>query len=196
MLAKSNDLRTHLSCDGSIRCQAMSWAYWQFMLSNFTPGLQGYGGVARQEFYPGSKQKWKYSCVYIDRIESALSVAQKPHNGACCDKPRPKNANKEQPDCKQRNLGSDDLNETAKKKERNPHRSGFRTPAGGKSPSRKASPSPLVFRSKSLTLSSLVSWPTSLQCTQRTVLARKYIPFLKLITAFQHDLQTDIVIPF
>lgn len=54
------------------------------------------------------------------------------------------------------------------------HWSSFRTPAGGKSPSRNASPSPLAFRSKSLTLSSLVSWPTSLQCTQRTVLARKY----------------------
>lgn len=112
MLAKNNDLRTHLSCDGSIRCQAMSWAYWQFLLSNFTPGLQGYGGVARQEFYPGSKQKWKSSCVYIDRIKSVLSVARKPHNGACCNKPHPKNANKKQPVCQQCNLGSDDLNET------------------------------------------------------------------------------------
>lgn len=111
--------RTHLSCDGSIRCQAMSWAYWQFMLSNFTTGLEGNGGVARQEFYPGSKQKWKSSCVYIDQIKSVLSVARKPHNGACCDKPHPKNANKEQPVCQQRNLGSDDLNETAKKKKKN-----------------------------------------------------------------------------
>lgn len=150
----------------------MSWAYWQFMLSNFTPGLQGYGGVARQEFYPGSKQKWKSSCVYIDRIKSVLSVARKPDNGACCNKPHRKNVNKEQPVCQQCNLGSDDLNETAKKKKKS-HWSSFRTPAGGKSPS------PLAFRSKSLTLSSLVSWPTSLQCTQRTVLAGKYIPFFE-----------------
>lgn len=59
------------------------------------------------------------------------------------------------------------------------HWSSFRTPVGGKSPSRNVSPSPLAFRSKSLTLSSLVSWPTSLQCTQRTVLARKYSPFFE-----------------
>lgn len=150
------------------------------MLSIFTPGLQGYGGVARQEFYPGSKQKRKSSCVYIDRIKSVLSVARKPHNGACCDKPHPKNANKEQPVCQQRNLGSDDLNETAKeKKKKKSDWSSFRTTAGGKSPSRNASPSLLAFRSKSLTLSSWVSWPTSLQCTQRTVLARKYIPFFE-----------------
>lgn len=61
------------------------------MQSDFTPGLQGYGGVARQEFYSDSKQKWKSSHVYI---ESALTVARKPHNEACWDKPLPKNANK------------------------------------------------------------------------------------------------------
>lgn len=53
----------------------------------------------------------------------------------------------------------------------------FRIAAGSKSPWRNASRSLLAFRSMSLTLSSLVSWPTSLQHTENCVSLEIYIPF-------------------
>lgn len=53
----------------------------------------------------------------------------------------------------------------------------FRIAARSKSPSRNASRSLLAFRSMSLTLSSLVSWPSSLQHTENCVSLERYIPF-------------------
>lgn len=64
------------------------------------------------------KTKMKlFKCLYtLDYCKSVLNVAQKPHNGACCDMTHPKNANKDQQVCQQPNLGVDDFEETNKKK--------------------------------------------------------------------------------
>lgn len=51
----------------------------------------------------------------LDYSQSALTVARKPHDGACCDLTHPKNANKDQQVCQQPNLGVGDFDETAKK---------------------------------------------------------------------------------